>query len=183
MIVPPVGKSGPWTIAQRSSSLVLRIVDQRRDRIGDLVEIMRRNVRRHADGDAARAVDEQLRQTPRKHARLDALVVESRNERNRLFIDIGQDVERGARKPRFGIPIRRGRIGVDRAEVAVPVDERIAQRKILRHAHERVVNRAIAVRMVALEHLADDTGAFSMLLARDRAPSRASRKESGAEQA
>ena len=140
------------------------IVDQRDDRVGDLAEIVRRNVRRHADCDAARAVDEQLRQPSRKNARLDALIIEVRDERNGLFIDVGENVERRSRETRLGIPVGRRRVGIDRAEVAVAVDQRIAQREILRHANERVVDRAIAVRMVALEHLADDTGALAVLL-------------------
>ena len=102
---------------------------------------------------------------PGQHGRLDALVVEVGDERNGLFIDVGEHVERRARQARFGIAVGRRRIGIDRAEVSVAVDQRIAQREILRHAHERVVDRRVAVRMVALEHLADDTGALAMLLA------------------
>ncbi len=46
------------------------------------------------------------------------------------------------------------------------VDERVAQAEILRHAHERVVDRDVAVRMVFLEHLADGAGALAMRLVR-----------------
>ena len=93
-----------WSM--RSSSVASGVVDQRHDRIGDLVEIVRRNVRRHADGDAARAVDEQLREAARKHARLDALIVEVRDEWNGLFIDVGENVER---RPRQAAPRCSGR--------------------------------------------------------------------------
>jgi len=37
---------------------------------------------------------------------------------------------------------------------ALPVDQRIAQREILREAHERVVRRLVAVRVVFTEHVA-----------------------------
>ena len=43
-----------------------------------------------------------------------------------------------------------------RAEVALPVDQRVAQREVLRHAHQRVVDRRVAVRVVLAEHVADD---------------------------
>ena len=50
---------------------------------------------------------------------------------------------------------RRCRVVVDRAEVALTVDERVAQRERLRHAHERVVDRGVAVRVVLAHHVAD----------------------------
>ena len=140
------------------------IVDERCDRVGNFAEIVRRDVRRHADRDAARAVDEQLRQPSGQHRRLLALIVEVGNEIDGFFVDVGEHFERSARQPRFGVAIGRRRVGIDRTEVAVAVDERIAQREILRHAHQRVVHRRVAVRMIALEHFADDAGAFAVLL-------------------
>ena len=47
-------------------------------------------------------------------------------------------------------------IVVDRAEVALPVDERVAQRERLRQANERVVDRGVAVRVMVAHHIADD---------------------------
>ena len=40
-----------------------RVLDHRDDRVDDLAEIVRRNVRRHADSDAGRAVDQQVRES------------------------------------------------------------------------------------------------------------------------
>ena len=45
--------------------------------------------------------------------------------------------------------MRGGRVAVDVAEVALAVDERVAQRERLRHADERVVDRLVAVRVEA----------------------------------
>ena len=101
-----------------------------------------------------------------QHHRLFGLVVEVGDELDGLFVDVHQHVERGAREARFGVPVRGGRIGRGRAEVAVAVDQRVAQREVLRHAHERVVHRRVAVRVIALEHLADDAGALAVLLGR-----------------
>ena len=58
-------------------------------------------------------------------------------------------------RPAFGVAHGRRRIAVDRAEVALPVDERQAHGEILRHAHQRVVDRLVAVRMVFAHHVAD----------------------------
>src|SRR5580700_7408927 len=53
-----------------------------------------------------------------------------------------------------------GRVVVDRAEVALAVDELVAHRELLRHAHERVVDSRVAVRVIVAHHLADDLGAL-----------------------
>jgi hypothetical protein len=60
----------------------------------------------------------------------------------------------------FGVTVGRGRIAVDRAEVALRIDERVTHHPGLRHAHERVVDGTVAVRMVVLQHLTDDAGAL-----------------------
>jgi hypothetical protein len=63
-----------------------------------------------------------------------------------------------ARPAHFGVPHRGRRIAVDRTKIALPVDKRGAHGKILRHAHQRVVNRLVAVRMVFTDHVTDDAG-------------------------
>ncbi len=58
--------------------------------------------------------------------------------------------------------IAAGGIVVDRAEVALAVDEHVAQREVLRHPCQRVVDRRVAVRVVLAHHLADDEGGLSV---------------------
>ncbi len=50
------------------------------------------------------------------------------------------------------------RVARETAPVALSVDERIAQREILHHAHDRIVDRHVAVRVILAEHVADDRG-------------------------
>ncbi len=140
------------------------LVDEVRDGIADLTDVVGRDVRRHADRDPRAAVDEQLRQAGGEHDRLFGLIVEVGDEVDGLFVDVREHLERDTRETRFGVAIGGRRVGIDRAEVAVSVDERIAQREVLRHADERVVDRRVAVRVKALQHLADDAGAFAVLL-------------------
>ena len=60
---PPVGKSGPGTMPHQVVDRCTSGLRMRCDRgVDDLAEVVRRDVRRHADGDAARAVDEQVRE-------------------------------------------------------------------------------------------------------------------------
>ena len=113
--------------------------------------------------DARRAIKQQHRQARRQELRLLQASVVVRREIDGVLIDLGQQQIGDRRQPRFGIAIRRRGVAVARAEVALAVDQRIAQREVLRHAHERVVGRGVAVRMVFAEHLADDARRLRVL--------------------
>ena len=69
-MMPPVGKSGPGTMLIRSSIVERGIVDQRHAGVDDFAEIVRRDVGGHADGDAAGAIDQQVREFRRQNRRL-----------------------------------------------------------------------------------------------------------------
>ena len=69
-IMPPVGKSGPGHDLHQLVDVERRVVDQRDRRVDHLAEIVRRDVGRHADGDAAGAVDQQVREARRQDHRL-----------------------------------------------------------------------------------------------------------------
>ena len=101
-IMPPVGKSGPGTISISSAIVERRVVDQRDGGVDHLAEVVRRDVGRHADGDAAGAVDQQVREARRQHHRLllGAVVVVA--EIDRILVDVlGQRVgDLGAAAPR-----------------------------------------------------------------------------------
>src|SRR5581483_7736442 len=118
----PRGKIGALDDVGQQVVARVGVVDQRRYRVGNFAEVVRRDVGRHSDGDAGRTVDEQLREATRQNGRLDALIVEVGNESDGLFVDIGQHFERRAREPGLGVAIRRRRVGVDRTKVAVAVD-------------------------------------------------------------
>jgi len=49
-------------VAHQALDLDLGVVDERDRRGDDLAQVVRRDVRRHADGDPGRAVDEQVRE-------------------------------------------------------------------------------------------------------------------------
>jgi hypothetical protein len=133
-------------------------VNGRRD---DLDEVVRSHVRRHADGDAAVAVDQQIGKSRRQNGGLLELSVVVRDEINDVFVEVLGEGERGGREARLGVP-GRGRTVVEGAEVAVAVDERDTEREILREAHERVIDRGVAVRVQLPHHLADDAGALDV---------------------
>ena len=67
-----------------------RIVDQRHAGVDHLAEIVRRDVGRHADGDAAGAVDQQIGEARRQHHRLVLVAVVVRLEIDGVLVDVGQ---------------------------------------------------------------------------------------------
>ena len=143
-----------------------RIVDQRDAGVDDLAEIVRRDVGRHADRDAAGAVDQKIRIAGRQHHRLVFRIVVVGLEIDRVLVEVAQQLHGRPRQPALGVPVGRGVIAVDRAEIALAVDQRQAHGKILHHAHQRVVDRLVAVRMVFAHHVADHVGALDVLLVR-----------------
>ena len=62
----------------------------------------------------------------------------------------------------LGVAHRRRRVGIDRAEIALAVDQRQAHGKILRHAHQRVIDRLVAMRMIFADDVADDARGFAI---------------------
>ena len=139
----------------------LGIVDQRAAGVDQLAEIVRRDVGRHADGDAARAVDQQVGIGRRQDRRLLLALVVVRLELDRVLVDVGEQRLGGAGQARLGVAHGRRRIAVHRAEIALPGDQRQAHGEVLRHAHHGVVDRGVAVRVILAHHVADDAGGLA----------------------
>ena len=116
-----------------------------------------------------RTVDEQVRNPRRQDDRLVLAFVEVGNEIDRFLFDIREHFLGDFRKARFGVTHGRRRIAIDRAEISLAVNERIAHVEILREADERVVHRRIAVRMEFAEDFADDLRALAVRLRRGEA--------------
>ena len=93
-------------------------------------------------------------------------LVEIRNEIDGFLLNVGEQFLGNFRKARFGVTHGRGWIAVHRAEISLAVDERVAHVEALREAHQRVINRRIAVRMEFAEDFADDLGALAVRLRR-----------------
>ena len=138
------------------------VVDQR-DRAGDdLAQVVRRDVRRHADRDAGRAVREQVREARRHDRRHLVLLVVVRLEVDDVLIEVAQHLDRDRREPALRIAHGRSGIAVDVAEVALRIDQRIARRERLAQAHQRVVDRRVAVRVIFAHAITDDAGALDV---------------------
>ena len=149
-------------VAHQTLDLHVRIVDVGDRRVDHLAQVVRRDVRRHADGDARGAVDEQVREARRQHERFAARAVVVGREVDGVHVEVAQHLGGDPRQPRLGVAHGGCRVVVDRAEVALAVDELVAHRELLGHAHERVVDRGVAVRVIVAHHLTDDLGALGV---------------------
>ena len=112
------------------------------------------------DGDARAAVDQEVRELGRQDLGHGQALVVVRDEVDRVLLDVGQHLGGQLRHPDFGVAHGRRRVAVDRAEVALAVDEEVAQAEVLGHPDEGVVGGLVAVGMVFPDDVADDAGRF-----------------------
>ena len=128
--------------------------------VDDLAQVVGRDVRGHADGDPRAAVDEEVRELGRQDLGHGQALVVVGDEVDRVLLDVGQHLAGQLGHPDLGVPHGRRRVAVDRAEVALAVDEEVAQAEILGHPDQGVVGRLVAVGMVFADDVADDAGRF-----------------------
>ena len=162
--MPPVGKSGPGTMSIRSSI----------DRPGSSISATQASTTSpRLCGGMLVAMPTAMPPAPltRRFGKragrttgslLVAVVVLL--EIDRVLVDVLEQRHRRLGQAAFGVAHRRRRIVVDRAEIALPVDQRQAHREVLRHAHQRVVDRLVAVRVIFADHVADDARRLHVLL-------------------
>ncbi len=159
---PAGGEVRALDVPHQALDLDVGVVDVGDRRVDRLAQVVRRDVRRHPHRDPRGAVDEQVGEARREHQRFLARAVVVGREVDRVHVEIAQHLGGDPRQPSLGVAHRGGRIVVDRAEVALPVDELVAHRELLRHAHERVVDRGVAVRVIVAHHLAHDLRALGV---------------------
>ena len=110
-----------------------------------LHEVVRRHIRGHTHRDARRAIDQQVRERRRQHLGLGERVVVVGGEVDRVLIQVRR--QRQGRGGQAGLGVAGGsRPIVQRAEVAVTVNERQAHREGLGQAHQRLIDRGVPVR-------------------------------------
>ena len=139
----------------------VRAIHQRQHAVDRLAEIVRRNIGRHADRDAAGAIDEKIGKLRRQDDRLELLLVVIGAEIDGVLVEI---LEQSPSRP-FRAALRcsaaaAGGSPSTEPKLPCPSSKRQPHREILRHAHQRVVDREIAVRMVFAHRLADDARRF-----------------------
>ena len=160
----PVGKSGPGMILMRSSmpsagsSISAMQASMTSPRLcGGMLVAMPTAM-------PPAPFDQQVRKARRQHHRLALGIVVVRLEIDGVLVDVLEQRVRDLGEPHLGVAHRRRRIAVDRAEIALAVDQRQAHGEVLRHAHQRVVDRLVAVGMVFTDDVADDARRLAVRL-------------------
>ncbi len=138
------------------------LFDQQNGGIHDFAQVVRRDVGGHADGDAAGAVDQEIRNARGENDRLFAGLIEVRDEIDGFFFQVGENVFRNFGQSRFGVPHGRRWIAVHGAEVPLAVDQGIAHVEVLRQANQRGIDDRFTVRVVIAGSVAADLGAFAV---------------------
>jgi len=140
------------------------VVDHLDGGVEDFGEIVWRDVGRHADGDAGRTVDDEVRDARGEDGGLRGGLVVVGHEVDRVEVDVGEHLAGDPGHAGFGVTHGGGGITVDGAEVTLAIDHGVAEREGLRKANHGVVDSGVAVRMVLAHGVADDLGALGVLL-------------------
>ena len=139
----------------------VRAFQQQMAGVDQFADIVWRYRGRHAHGDAGRAVGQKIGEAGRQDDRLFILIVIGGLEVHRVLLDPLHQEHCGRGQLALGVAHGRGVIAVDIPEIALTVDQRIPLRKVLRQPHQGVIDRGVAVRVIAAHDLADDLGAFA----------------------
>ena len=138
----------------------VRVVQHEARGVDGLAQVVRRDVRGHAHGDALRAVHQQVGEARGKNRGLFEALVVVGLEVHRFLVQVAQQLHGHLVKAGLGVTHGGRAVAVDGAEVAVAVHQRHAHRERLGQAHHRVVHGGVAMRMVLADDVADRTGRF-----------------------
>ena len=137
-----------------------RIAQQVQAGVHHLVEVVRRNIGGHAHGNTGRAVHQQIGQAGGQGQRLAFGAVVVGAEINSFLVDVAQHFVCDLGEADFRVAHGSGAVAVHRSEVALAIDQHVAQGKILGHTHDGVVHGAVAVGVIFTNHVPDDTRRF-----------------------
>ncbi len=155
----------PLHVLHQLGGRSLRVFEQMNARRGHFPQVVRRNVRRHAHGDARCPVQQQVGQSRRQQRRLLHRAIEVRRPIHCAVRQLPQQDVRILRELGLGVAHRReGLRIVLRAPIALAVDNGKAVRERLRHQHHRLVAGAVAVRMELADDVADRARRFLVLV-------------------
>ncbi len=155
------GEVGAGNDLQELVEVDLRVVDVGNRRVADLAQVVRRDTRRHPDGDPPRAVDQKVGELPGQDPGLLVLLVVVGLEVDRVELDVLEHLRGDRAQLRLGVPHGRRGEAMDRPEVPLPGDQQVAHVPPLRHPGQRGIDRVVAVRVIPLHRLADDPRALA----------------------
>ena len=154
------GKIRPLHVFHEVVHAALGIVQQQLERVAEFAQIVRRNVGGHAHGNARRAVEQQVGHLGGHHRGFLQGIVVVGPEIHGILVQVAQKFLGQPGHAHFRVTHGRRRVAVDGTEVALAVHQGIAHGKFLRHAHQGVIDRQIAVRVILTDDVTDDARGF-----------------------
>ena len=157
------GEVGAGDDRQQLAVFELRIGDQGQQAIDQFGEVVGRDVGGHPHGNAGGPIEQQVGHPRRHHGGLLLGAIEVVDEIDGFGLDVLEQAVGGeGLQARFGVSHGGRGVVIDRAEVAVTIDQRHAHREVLGHAHQGVVDGRVAVGVVLTQHFPHDPGAFAV---------------------
>ncbi len=161
--LPTTGEVRPLNDLEQLLIRQLVVLDQGHAGRGHFAQVVAGDLGGQAHGNAAGTVEQRKRQTRRQLRGLFGRAVVVGHEVDRAHVDFIEQQARDRCQAGFRVPHGRSAIAIARAEVALPVDQRVAQRKVLRHAHHGVIGGRVTVRVIAAQHIAHHARALDRL--------------------
>ena len=141
----------------------LRIADEGNGGLGHLHQVVRGNLGGHGHGNARGAVEQDHRQPRRQQFRLGGRAVVVWHEFHRTLVDLVEQQAGVLREPCLGVTHGGRAVAITRTEVALAINQRVAQAEVLRHAHHRIVGGGISVRVIFAQHITHHPGRLDRL--------------------
>ena len=156
------GEVGAFDVLHQAGQVQLGVVDEGHRPVDDLAEVVGRDVGGHAHGDAGGAVDQQVGEPAGQHGGLFFGLVKVETEVHRVLVDVGEQLHGHPAHPGLGVSVGGRGVAVHAAEVALTVHQRVAHGEILRQTHHGVIDRGVAVGVVAAQHRTHGVGALAV---------------------
>ena len=128
--------------------------------LGDLTQIVGRNVGGHTHRNTGRTVDQEVGEAGGQNGRFLCLAVIVGDEIDRVLVDIADHLHGQGRHAALRVPHGGGRIVAGGAEVALSVDQGVTHGPGLGQSHNRVVDGRVTVGVVLTHHVAYNAGAL-----------------------
>ena len=140
------------------------VVDEGDAGVEHLGEVVGGNVGGHTHGNTRSAVDQQVGYLCGHHGGFLQRIVEVVHHIHRFLVQLVHHGLAHQRKAALGVTHGCSTVTVDRTEVPLAVDQRVAHVPLLSHAYQSAVYRAVAMGVVLTQHLTHDTGALLVRL-------------------
>ena len=119
---------------------------------------MGRHIGCHTDRNTRRTVDHQQGHFGREHHRFFQCFIKVRTEIYRIFFDIRHHLIGDLHHTGLRITHSSRGVSIDRTEVTLAIDQRIAEAPLLCHTHHGIIDRQVTMGVELTEHVTDDTG-------------------------